>query len=38
LVEHHLPIVFTVFCVLSQMTSVSLPSASDTKSSAKAWR
>ena len=35
---HQVLMVLSVLCVLSQITSVSLPSASDTRSSAKAWR
>ena len=38
LVSHHFSIVLMVFYVRCQMTSVSLPSASVTRSSANAWR
>ena len=38
LVSHNFSIVLMVFCVRCQMTPVSLPSASGTRSSANAWR
>ena len=37
-VSHYFSIVLIVFCVRCQMTPVSLPSASVTRSSANAWR